>query len=222
MARRSKIDAERTRKRILASALSLFVRRGYEHTTFNDIAARLDLTKGAVYWHFESKEALLVALVEEMLEKFHRRLTEAMPTGELTFPAVAGMMVQTAGRIVEEPKSAAFFMLMKTQIRWGADSMAATREQLRTRELNSPYRVLVRALEKDRAAGRARADIDPVAVASVAISMWEGLIQAKIERLLQCELAPTLTAAYAAMWDSVRTDNGFRHGKPSRGTKNGK
>ena len=52
MARRTKEEAEKTRKRIMASALSLFAKRGYDRTTFNDIAARLGLTKGAVYWHF--------------------------------------------------------------------------------------------------------------------------------------------------------------------------
>ena len=53
MARRTKEDAQKTRKRILASALSLFVKKGYEHTTFTDIAARLKMKKGAVYWHFD-------------------------------------------------------------------------------------------------------------------------------------------------------------------------
>ena len=53
MARRTKEEAERTRTRILASALSLFAKKGYEHTTFTDIAARLKMTKGAVYWHFD-------------------------------------------------------------------------------------------------------------------------------------------------------------------------
>ena len=47
MARRTKEEAEKTRKRIMASALSLFAKRGYDRTTFNDIAARLGLTKGA-------------------------------------------------------------------------------------------------------------------------------------------------------------------------------
>ncbi|MBQ6914751.1 MAG: TetR family transcriptional regulator, partial [Kiritimatiellae bacterium] len=54
MAKKTREDALKTRTRILASALSLFARKGYDHTTFNDIAARLKLTKGAVYWHFES------------------------------------------------------------------------------------------------------------------------------------------------------------------------
>ena len=52
MSKKTKEEAEKTRRRILASALVLFSRRGYDRTTFNDIAARLKLTKGAIYWHF--------------------------------------------------------------------------------------------------------------------------------------------------------------------------
>ena len=122
MARRRKEDAEKTRRRILASALSLFVKKGYEKTTFNDIAARLKMTKGAVYWHFESKERLLVELVEEALVKFRRQLEELMPHGELTFPKVADMMVRNAVQMSEDPKGAAFFRLMKCQIKWSDDS----------------------------------------------------------------------------------------------------
>ena len=204
MSRKTKEEAERTRARILASALSLFVKKGYEKTTFTDIAARLKMTKGAVYWHFETKEALLVALVQEMLEKFQRRLEEFLPKGELTFRAVAGMMVQSAGRLVEDPKSAAFFMLMKTRIRWAADSMAATREKLLSRGMNGPYHTFIRAVENDIAAGRVRKGVNPVALAAVAVSVWDGLVQSKIERFLECDLTTTLRNTYDAMWQSVK------------------
>ena len=205
MSRKSKEEAEKTRARILASALSLFVKRGYEKTTFTDIAARLKMTKGAVYWHFETKESLLVALVTEMLEKFQRRLGEFLPKGELTFRAVAGMMVQSAERIVHELKCAAFFMLMKTQIKWGADSMSATREKLMSRSMNGPYHTFIKAVENDIAAGRVRKGVNPVAVASVAVSVWDGLVQSKIERFLECELGRTLHNTYEAMWNSIKT-----------------
>ena len=204
MARKSKEEAEKTRTRILASALSLFVKKGYEHTTFTDIAARLKMTKGAVYWHFESKEALLVELVREMLEKFQRRLSEAVPKGELTFKAVSSMMVHSAERMVDDPKSAAFFMLMKTQIRWGDDSMASVREQLMSRSMNGPYHTFIRAVESDIAAKRVRGDVNPVSVAAVAVSVWDGLVQSKIERFLECDLARTLASTYDAMWSSIR------------------
>ena len=134
MARKRKEDAQRTRTRILASALSLFAKKGYEHTTFTDIAARLKMTKGAVYWHFESKEALLIALVDEMLEKFSRQTEAIMPKDELTFRAVADMMVENARLVVDDARGRAFFMLMRTQIRWGEESMHGVREELLTNQ----------------------------------------------------------------------------------------
>ena len=210
MPRKTKEEAERTRARILASALSLFVRKGYERTTFTDIAARLKMTKGAVYWHFETKEALLVELVREMLEKFQRRLEEFLPRGELTFKAVADMMVQSAGRLVEDPRSAAFFMLMKTRIKWGDDSMAETREKLLSRSMNGPYHTFIRAVENDIAAKRVRKDVNPVAIAAVAVSAWDGLVQAKIERFLECDLEKTLRNTYEAMWNAIKSGEGER------------
>ena len=206
MSRKTKEEAERTRARILASALSLFVKKGYERTTFTDIAARLKMTKGAVYWHFETKETLLVALVEEMQVKFQRRLAEFLPKGELSFKAVSGMMVQSAEHLVEDPRGAAFFMLMKTQIKWGADSMAETREKLLSRDMNGPYNTFIRAVENDIAAGRVRADVNPVAIAAVALSVWDGLVQSKIEHFLECDLAKTLSGTYEAMWKSIAVD----------------
>ena len=206
MPRKTKVEAEKTRARILASALSLFVKKGYERTTFTDIAARLKMTKGAVYWHFETKEALLVELVREMMEKFQRRLAESLPKGELTFKAVAEMMVQTATRITEDPKGSAFFMLMKTRIKWGADSMAETREKLLSRDMNGPYHTFIKAVENDIAAKRVREGVNPVAIAAVAISVWDGLVQSKIERFLECELATTLKNTYEAMWNSIAID----------------
>ena len=205
MARKSKEDAARTRARILASALSLFVKRGYEHTTFTDIAARLKMTKGAVYWHFESKEALLVALVEEMLAKFRRQLEELTPKREdLTFPAMAEVMVANAERIIANPKGTAFFMLLKTQVKWGADSMTATRERLQSDETFGPFHAMVEAVRNDIAAGRVRKEVDPVEVASVVLSVWDGLVRARIERFLECDLVSALRHAYDGIWRAIK------------------
>ena len=204
MSRKTKEEAEKTRARIMASALSLFVKKGYERTTFTDIAARLKMTKGAVYWHFETKEALLVELVREMMEKFQRRLAESLPKGELTFKAVAEMMVQTATRITEDPKGSAFFMLMKTRIRWGADSMAKVREQLLSCDTEGPYHCFIEAVERDKAAGRVRPDVNAVAVASVSLAIWIGLVRSKIEKFLECDLKETLQRSYRAMWQSMK------------------
>ena len=204
MARRRKEDAEKTRRRILASALSLFVRKGYERTTFNDIAARLKMTKGAVYWHFESKERLLVELVEEALAKFRRQLDEMMPTGELTFPAVADVMIKNAMHMVVDPKSAEFFRLMKCQIKWSDDSMAKVREDLLANTQSGPMQAFRDAVKADIAAGRARPDVDAEEVAIVAIALWDGLVQSRIDHFLVRDLEQTLRHAYEAIWNRIR------------------
>lgn len=204
MARRRKEDAEKTRRRILASALSLFVRKGYERTTFNDIAARLKMTKGAVYWHFESKERLLVELVEEALAKFRRQLDEMMPAGELTFPAVADVMIKNAMHMVDDPKSAEFFRLMKCQIKWSDDSMAKVREDLLANTQSGPMQAFRDAVKADIAAGRARPDVDAEEVAIVAIALWDGLVQSRIDHFLVRDLEQTLRHAYEAIWNRIR------------------
>ena len=51
-----------TRERILDIALELFTEQGYDKTSLRDIAERLDVTKAALYYHFERKEDILLEL----------------------------------------------------------------------------------------------------------------------------------------------------------------
>ena len=204
MARRRKEDAERTRSRILASALALFVKKGYEHTTFTDIASRLKMTKGAVYWHFASKEKLLVALVDLALARFCARMEESRPAGELSYPVVADMMIRGALSLVADRRSAEFFRLLKCQIRWSADSMASVREDLLTNERFGPVQAFRTALENDMAAGRARRGVDGLEIATVSVSLWDGLVQNAIDGFLDCDLGATLRHAYDAIWRDIR------------------
>jgi AcrR family transcriptional regulator len=61
-------DPENTRRSLIASALRLFERRGFDRTSVQEIADHARLTKGAFYHHFESKDDLLRHLHEEYLE----------------------------------------------------------------------------------------------------------------------------------------------------------
>ena len=69
MVRKTKEEAENTRREIMKAALDVFYQKGYSRTTFEDIAARINLTKGAVYWHFKNKPELLMELLRERFEK---------------------------------------------------------------------------------------------------------------------------------------------------------
>ena len=58
---------EETVEKILTAARRLFLEKGYEQTTIQDIVDQLGgLTKGAIYHHFKSKEEIMFALSEQM------------------------------------------------------------------------------------------------------------------------------------------------------------
>lgn len=64
-----------TAGRILAAAAHVFARHGYNGATLDDVAAEAGLTKGALYWHFASKNDLFLALMEDNI----RRQVEQLP-----------------------------------------------------------------------------------------------------------------------------------------------
>jgi len=55
-----------TKNRILEEALVMFAENGYKGTNLRDLAARLGLSKSALYKHYESKEAIWNALLDKM------------------------------------------------------------------------------------------------------------------------------------------------------------
>ncbi|MFP3948011.1 MAG: TetR/AcrR family transcriptional regulator, partial [Longimicrobiales bacterium] len=73
------------RRRILAAARELFEKHGYEGTTMRGIADRIDYTPTILYQHFESKDALISALVAEDFRVLTRGLVE---TGQVEDPVV--------------------------------------------------------------------------------------------------------------------------------------
>src|SRR5271163_1284455 len=56
--------ADTTRRQILEAASHQFARRPYHDVGLDDILAEAELTKGAMYFHFRSKHALAVAIIQ--------------------------------------------------------------------------------------------------------------------------------------------------------------
>lgn len=57
--------SEATRQKIIVAAVDLFAEVGYPATALTDIIERTQLTKGAFYYHFDSKDSLTAAIAEE-------------------------------------------------------------------------------------------------------------------------------------------------------------
>jgi len=67
-----------TRERLVRTAIRLFAERGYAGVSNREIVEACGLTKGAIYWYFESKEHLFRAVVAETLKSWEHRVMEAI------------------------------------------------------------------------------------------------------------------------------------------------
>lgn len=65
--------AKDTKQRILAAALDMFAERGYAATNVRELAESLGLAKSALYKHFDSKEAILNALIAQLTDYYEER-----------------------------------------------------------------------------------------------------------------------------------------------------
>ena len=76
---------EETIQRILDVSSQLFMERGYEQTSIQDIIDRLGgLSKGAIYHHFKSKEDILVTILDRMTNASNKMLDEIRDRTDLT------------------------------------------------------------------------------------------------------------------------------------------
>jgi len=64
--KRTQEDAEKTKQMILDAGIRTFAEKGYYHTSMEEIARAANVTRGAVYWHFKSKEDFILAMADSI------------------------------------------------------------------------------------------------------------------------------------------------------------
>ena len=74
MPRLSKASVQEREARIIALAEKLFVKNGYDKTTVDQIVGEMGLAKGTYYYHFDSKEDLLIAVSDKLIFDTSARL----------------------------------------------------------------------------------------------------------------------------------------------------
>lgn len=76
MARKTKEDTEQTYAALIDAAERVFGEKGVARTTLNDIAAAAGMTRGAIYWHFKDKGALIRAMIDRSMLPMEAMLNE--------------------------------------------------------------------------------------------------------------------------------------------------
>jgi Transcriptional regulator len=70
--------SEATRQRVLQMTSELFRKNGYQATSMRDIAAAVGMKSGSLYYYYESKEALLAAILNDNIDDFILAMKQAL------------------------------------------------------------------------------------------------------------------------------------------------
>ena len=98
--------AKDTKERILAAALELFSERGFAGTNIRELSASLGMGKSSLYRHFESKEAIWNALLDEMIAYYDARFgsSEHLPPVPESLEGLVQMTMQMANLTIRDEK----------------------------------------------------------------------------------------------------------------------
>ena len=98
--------ANDTKERILVAALEMFSQNGYAGTNIRELSASLGLVKSGVYTHYESKEAIWNALLDEMIAYYgeHFGSSEHLPPVPDSLEGLVDMTMQMVNFTVHDEK----------------------------------------------------------------------------------------------------------------------
>ena len=176
-----------TKQEIIEAALDLFSVQGFEATSVSQIADAVGIRKASLYSHFESKQAILDALVQEVLEQYEKQSIFVRTNWEID----ACSLPQTSDAVVSMIKEQIRYIIHDSYIRKARKMLVI--EQFRNQEIaklqtKQNYTDIMRYFEelmKYLIQNGALAEEDPEIMAAqlcLPISIWINLCDREPER----------------------------------------
>jgi len=163
-------DPERTRERLLQAASREIYRSGFQSASLDTILASAGVTKGALYYHFKSKEALGYAVVEEVIAPDVRGKW-VRPLQSVKDPIDA--LIGAVQRIPVRPEDVRGGCSLNNLAQEMSPLHAGFRKRLET--IFDAWREAVAStLREGQAHGSVRRDVKPNDAAGLLIAMVEG------------------------------------------------
>ena len=196
---------EGTRRRILELAAEAIAEHGYNGISLNDLIRSSGMTKGAFYFHFESKEALAFEVYRFKQEGWAARvLAEAAEHDRALDRLIA--MAEASIEIARTDPAARAVQRMCTELT-GDPAMA---ERFRP-FLDLWVEVTTQTVREAQAQGDVRSELDPVDVANVCVAGFMGIEQLSDVMSGRRDLADRVHAFMDLIIPSIATDQRRTH-----------
>lgn len=175
MARRTKVEADRTRELVLDAAEQVFLARGVAHATLDDVAQAAGFTRGAVHWHFGDKLGLfnaLVGRVQLIEEALARRM--AASEGPDALKSLGEALVEALQALEDDPHQRRLLTVLRLRCEY-TEEMAPSLDRQRAADA-----LLLEAMQRVfadvAASGRLASGWQPNVAALAFYALTSGLV----------------------------------------------
>jgi AcrR family transcriptional regulator len=194
--------SETTRRKIIDVAVELFSTQGYAATGLGDIVERLDMTKGALYYHFESKEALADTIIAEGAGAITSALRNIFSSPA---PAMENLIhgIFVAADLAHDGPIARTATQLARSLGEFSDAASAA--------YGAVLRELSAEAARAQAQGDVRADVDPDAVAELVFSSTAGAELLSRATTGGSDMAARLTRIWELLLPAIATDHALEY-----------
>ena len=205
MARRTKEEAQQTREAILFASLDMFCEKGYTRTTFDEIAKKINLTKGAIYWHFRNKPDIIKALIIEAFERNQAAINREIPEVK-TLSDLLRYFKYEAQMVQDIAIFRKFLFFVMYQMEWSEGlfntlNISGPINQIKKYHHEMIIKVLTDSIQK----GEINKDTDVAITAQIITALWDGILHQAIGKNYHGDF-PTLTEqSFQLIFKSLKT-----------------
>jgi TetR/AcrR family transcriptional repressor of nem operon len=165
-------DPERTRKRLLQAAFQEIHRSGFRSADVDAILAKAGVTKGALYYHFDSKEALGYAVVDEVIaSNLHQKWVQPLRNAKNPIDVLVRIIQSESLKRADVQRGCPLLNL--SQEMSGLDEGFRRRT---ARVYKDWHDAMAEALREGQKRRVVRSDINANETATFLIAAWEGYV----------------------------------------------
>jgi AcrR family transcriptional regulator len=177
-----KADVVHERKaQIYQAALSCFHRKGYHLTTMDDIVVESSLSKGTLYWYFESKQDLFISMLRQVMDQFGQEMASIAALEDSATGRLRAILALFRNELAEMET---FFGIMMEA--WALSRHDATVKTL-VREIYAPYADLMTSIiEEGVSSGEFQADL-PEPTSLILLALFDGIALSMGTDLWECD-----------------------------------
>lgn len=203
--RRTKEDAEKTRKAILASAVDIFCEKGYSKTTFDEIAKRINLTKGAVYWYFRNKPDIVAAIINEYAQEHLSSLEKFCSSENAGFSDILNMVLYNNEQLHNNIKLYKYLFFITCQMEWSEAIINKIQPAIEQTK-QTTRQLFIGVLNRLKVEGLIKPNTDTVLISEILMTMYSGMLEGYFTKRLLNDFDKLVIEGFNLVYNSIKTE----------------